>query len=593
MARILVVDDDPTARDLLRTVLRYAHHEVLEASDGTEGLLLVRDSHPDLIIADLLMPTMDGFEFVRRLREQGSMARTPVMFYTATYLEREASNLARACGVTQILSKPSDPEVILEAISRQLGTPAIGVVPPPAEEFHQKHLGLLLAKLASQANQVVPRLDAMIDFGLDLASERDPQRLLSGLCGAARKLVGTRYAVIGLIDENAKMVHYRFASGMSREVASSLTSVPLPRMLATALSTREPQRLSDLAGDPTIAGLPPEHPPVHSLLLAPILSPDHIFGWTFLTEKLGAPTFSQEDQGLVQILAAQAGRVYENASLYRDLARSLEMLKIEVEERNNAEAEVQKLNRHLEERVRERTAQLAAANQELEAFAYSVSHDLSAPLRHIQGYASLLEKSAEVALSEETRHSLAVISNSARQMGQLIEDLLTFSRTTAQPMRCSEVDLRVLAEEIISELAPDALKRSIEWGMQPLPRVTGDAALLRQVLINLLSNAVKYTRPRRRARIEIGEGPSSDRETIIFVRDNGVGFDMAYADKLFGTFQRLHSSSEFEGNGIGLANVRRIIARHGGRTWAEGKVDQGATVYFALPKKINPGDEHG
>ncbi len=592
MATILVVDDDPTARDLLRTILGYARHTVTEAADGNEALAMVKGSLPDLIIADLLMPTMDGFEFVRRLREQGSMAHTPVMFYTATYLESEAQNLARACGVTQIVAKPSEPEVILEAISRQLGTPAEEVVLPPAEEFHQKHLGLLLAKLAGQANRGVPKLDSMIELGLDLASERDPQRLMSDFCNAIRKLIGTRYSVIGLMDESQKTVHYRFASGMSREIASSLSSARLPELLERARSNRESRRLSDLAGDPTRAGLPAQHPPVRSLLLTPILSPERIYGWAFLTDKLGASEFNEEDQGLVQILAAQAGRIYENASLYRELGRSLEQLQAEVEERKRAEAEVQKLNRDLELRVHERTAQLAAANQELETFSYSVSHDLSAPLRHIQGYASLLGKSAEADLSQDTRHCLDAITNSAQQMGKLIGDLLTFSRTTAQEMHCHEVDLLPLVEETVGQLKPDTQGREIEWHIESLPKVTADPALLRQVISNLLSNALKYTRPRRQARIEIGSSPSTDCHTIVFVRDNGVGFDMQYADKLFGAFQRLHSATDFEGNGIGLAHVRRIIARHGGRTWAEGRLDQGATFYFSLPNKVEATKDH-
>jgi len=241
-------------------------------------------------------------------------------------------------------------------------------------------------------------------------------------------------------------------------------------------------------------------------------------------------------------------------------------------------------NAALELRVRERTSELEAANKELEAFSYSVSHDLRAPLRHIDGFADMLSKSSgAAALSEKEKRFLNLISESAKQMNHLIEDLLEFSRTSRVEMRRTEVNLQEMLETIIQELQPEIEGRNIVWEKGPLPRVQADPSLLRQVFSNLLFNAIKYSRPRDPARIEIGSRAEPG-ETVIFIRDNGVGFDMEYAHKLFGVFQRLHRNEEFEGTGIGLANVRRIVARHGGRTWAEGKVDEGATFYFSLPR---------
>jgi two-component system, sensor histidine kinase and response regulator len=240
-------------------------------------------------------------------------------------------------------------------------------------------------------------------------------------------------------------------------------------------------------------------------------------------------------------------------------------------------------NAELERCVRERTAELESANKELEAFSYSVSHDLRAPLRHIDGFATLLADSAQSALSEEGRHYLSLINKSSSQMSRLIDDLLDFSRLGRAEMRRTHVNLQELLEKVVEELQPETVGRNIVWKKGPLPMVQADPSLLRQVLINLLFNAVKYSRPRDPAEIEIG-CRSEAKETVIFVRDNGVGFDMRYAEKLFGVFQRLHSKEEFEGTGVGLANVRRIIARHGGRTWAEAKVDEGATFYFSLPR---------
>jgi signal transduction histidine kinase len=240
--------------------------------------------------------------------------------------------------------------------------------------------------------------------------------------------------------------------------------------------------------------------------------------------------------------------------------------------------ELEKAHRQLEQR----SAELAAANKELEAFGYSVSHDLRAPLRHMGSFIKLLDKSAGPSLDEKSRRYVQVINGSADRMGQLIDDLLTLSRVGRAAMAEGPVNLRQLVDEARQELAPAMAGRSIEWTVGPLPEVRGDYTLLRSVLVNLLSNALKYSRQRHPARIEVGSRQPAN-EVICYVRDNGSGFDMQFVDKLFGAFQRLHRAEEFEGTGVGLATVRRIIQRHGGRTWAEGALDQGATFYFSLP----------
>ena len=238
----------------------------------------------------------------------------------------------------------------------------------------------------------------------------------------------------------------------------------------------------------------------------------------------------------------------------------------------------------LEQRVASRTAQLEEANKELEAFAYSVSHDLRAPLRHIDGFIDLLQKRTKTSFDEKSQHYMEVIADSARKMGILIDDLLSFSRMGRNEMFTAQVDLGDLIREVIHEFESELAGRNVDWEIAEIPPVFGDRAMLRIVLTNLISNALKFTRSRQQVKIEIGYGRKDDTEIIIFVRDNGIGFDMDYADKLFGVFQRLHRQEDFEGTGIGLANVRRIISRHGGRTWADGKLNAGATLYFSLPQ---------
>jgi signal transduction histidine kinase len=241
--------------------------------------------------------------------------------------------------------------------------------------------------------------------------------------------------------------------------------------------------------------------------------------------------------------------------------------------------------RRVAEELKQRGEQLQAANKELEAFSYSVSHDLRAPLRHIDGYASLLAKSASGTLDEKGTRYLQTISESATRMGQLIDDLLIFSRMGRQEMMQGTVNLDQLVSSVLHDLQHDLQDRQISWTISSLPEVQGDAAMLRQVFANLMANAVKFTSTKPAAAIEVGSRHTDPDELVLFVRDNGVGFDMQYANKLFGVFQRLHRADEFEGTGIGLANVRRIIHRHGGRTWAEGALGQGATFYFTLPTK--------
>jgi PAS domain S-box-containing protein len=292
-----------------------------------------------------------------------------------------------------------------------------------------------------------------------------------------------------------------------------------------------------------------------------------------------AETHEIDFQGRERYYLVSTIGIVENGCLVRAWG-----IQQDITERKHAEDEIRRLNEQLELRVARRTSQLEAANRELEAFSYSISHDLRAPLRAINGFTRILVEDFSEGLDPAAINYMRRVQSSAVKMGQLIDELLQFSRVSRQEMKQEPVDLARLIPEVFAELReghPD--ERQIDLTIEPLPCVPGDLSLLKQVFVNLLGNAIKYTRNRSQARIEVGVQMQNGEE-VFFVRDNGAGFDMRYAERLFGVFQRLHREEEFEGTGVGLAIVDRIIQKHGGRIWAEAAVDQGATFYFTLER---------
>jgi signal transduction histidine kinase len=304
----------------------------------------------------------------------------------------------------------------------------------------------------------------------------------------------------------------------------------------------------------------------------------------FYTEPLYSFNIAPRDLPYFFIFVAWAAIVASFSAVRRRIEDSLRQardnLQVEVEQRRHREDEIRKLNQELGKRA----AELETTNKELESFAYSVSHDLRAPLRHIVGYSELLQRQASSLLDEKSQRFIRTIIESAKRMGNLIDDLLAFSRIGRAETKMTAVDLEQLVKEVVAEIGQETKGRDIAWKIGALPVCYGDRSMLRLVVVNLVFNAVKFTRMRRPAEIEIGCVDRNKKEVEVFVRDNGAGFDMQYANKLFGVFQRLHLPEQFEGTGIGLATVQRIIHRHGGEVRGEGVVDQGATFTFSLPK---------
>jgi len=735
-ATILIVEDREVDREMLTIVLEHANYRVLEAVDSLQALELARTQRPDLIIADVLLPKIDGYQLVRELRADPEISGTTVIFYTAVFNEREARELAGELGVARILSKPMEPEKILENVSEVLKSQVVPPASPPPAGFEQKHLQLLVDKLIGQVkalqqgeerlqkkNEVLQGINRVLHEALSHETEEN----LGETClTVAEELTGSKFGFIGELNRAGKMDDLAISYlGWEACKIPGTGDLVLPQKFhvhgfyGTCLREGRSEIVNDPGNHPDRIGTPAGHPPIDAFLGVPLKHNGNIIGMVGLGNKeVGytdadreaiealAPAiveaflrkrteealreseerfrlllsgvkdyaiFMLDPEGRVvnwnegaqrikgwtaeaivgqhftrfftseAIAAGHPQRVLEIAAdqghfkeegwrvrkggkrfwadititaLYDDQNRLRGFAKItrDITERKQQEDERQKFlteqqvlteeltatNEELAAQAEELTVQkeeleklnydlqsqrqlLQSANDELEAFSYSVSHDLKTPIRAIKGFSRILMEESAVRLDAEGLRLLNVVVDNTNLMEELIEDLLALSRLGRQHVRKSFINLAVVTEQVFEKIMVQEPKRDLRLMVGDLPPCFCDRSLIYQVMENLLTNAVKFSKSKKTGIIEVG-GKTEGKENIYYVKDNGVGFNENYVGNLFRPFQRLHRREEYEGTGVGLSIVKRIIERHCGRVWAEGKVNEGAIFYFALPK---------
>jgi CheY-like chemotaxis protein/signal transduction histidine kinase len=561
--QILIVDDNPTNMKLAADVLEGAGCKAFRAGDAEEALAMLVDRKPDLILMDLEMPGMDGFTLTARLKSDDRYRRIPIVALTASAMKGDDVK-ALSAGCQGYITKPIDTRRFVQQVFEFLPTSLqLQTTSDKALRGGQPSMRLLVVDDSTANRKLLrARLENEGHSVREAANGREALQMLD------------REPIDGIVSDILMPLMDGFR--LCREIRGSghsYAGAPFILYTATYDSPADRQLATAVGADDYLIKPAPLETIMESLRKAQGIS-----------RPQESPPRSPEEE--VDVLEQY------NAALVRKLEERNMQLQRSLTDLQTAHAHILELNECLEIRVEQRTAALEVANKELESFSYSVAHDLRAPLRHICGYAEFLRETAGNQLNEECQGFVDKIMGSAKRMDQLIADLLSFARTARTELAVSEVNLNSLLDEALQAVHNEIQGRDIQWKREPLPKVRGDPALLRQVFINLISNAIKYTRPRPLGVIEIGYRPGRTHEVVLFVRDNGVGFDMRHAGHLFGVFQRLHAAPEFEGTGIGLANVQRIVARHGGRVWAESSVDHGATFYCTLPPasapKLNP-----
>jgi PAS domain S-box-containing protein len=587
---ILIAEDSATQAEQLRHYLSAMGYSVIMAGDGKRALAAALEKPPAMVITDILMPEMDGYSLCREIKSSKTLKDVPVVLLTS--LSRPQDILkGLECGADSFIRKPYDDKYLASRVEYILANQEL-------RKTERQQFGVQL-QFGGQAHFITAEKQQILD--LLISTYEGAVQINEELERKQRELARERDLLHTLMDNVPDLIYFKDTAGrfttINRALAGALgLSKPEDALGDTDFDHfAEPYARQTLADEQEIlrTGRPSvgkvEQVFVRNQLPVWISSTkmvirdlDQTIIGTFgvsrdITESKHA------EQELRMAKETLEDRVIERTS---ELAQVNQRLQIELAERMRAEEQVKRLNADLERRVEERTVQLAAANKELEAFSYSVSHDLRAPLRHISGFTRALASKHSSELGAEAQELLKLIQEASQKMGLMIDDLLNLARLDRREAVSKMTPLNAIVENVRKDLEFELAGRKIDWRIGSLPAVNCDPGLMQQAFANLLSNAVKYTRHQERAMIEVGQMMIKG-EAVIYVRDNGAGFDSKHADKLFGVFQRLHTAEEFEGTGVGLTTVQRIIHKHGGRVWAEAERDKGATFYFTLNEKVN------
>ena len=526
MKNILVADDDENNISYLETLFASQGFHVTTADNGAKALDSARKDPPDIIISDILMPVMDGFMLCRQWKKDSRLKNIPFVFYTATYTDPKDEKLARDLGADLFIIKPQEPDVLLDIVQKVMAdskpeiiekTPEVEI---PEEEVLKEYNETLFRKLEKKIHE--------LETANQTIKESEAKY---------RSLIETTNTGFAIIDVEGKVrdANDEYIRLSGHNILGQIIGRKVTEWTAEYDRARNAEEIALCLKQGFVRNLEIDY-----------------------VDKNGRVTPIEINATVVE---TTGGTVI--MTLCRDISK-----------RRKAENEIRQLNEVLEQRVRERTI-------ELEAFSYSVSHDLRAPLRSIDGFSQALLEDYENKLDAQGRDYLTRIRTSTRLMAELIEDLLKLSRITRTDMDIVPVNLTRMARSIIDELQKSHPQRIVNIKIAGSLEDSADPRLIRIVLENLLGNAWKFTEKKTVAEIEFGS-TKQDHKKVYFIRDNGAGFDMEYADKLFAPFQRLHNVDEYPGTGIGLATVRRIINRHGGTVRAEGLPGHGATFYFTL-----------
>jgi signal transduction histidine kinase/CheY-like chemotaxis protein len=626
MALILVVDDRPINREFLAELLGYVGHRTIEAADGKAALTLALAEQPDLVISDILMPTMNGYELVQQIRQHPAIAGVPVIFYTATYSAPEARQLANACGVTIVLPKPSEPLEILEAVNEALGISApldlapsmptaaladagrlpIGSkietylhelngvrltlngivergVAPPAEQQRLQQVTAAYAENVAHMHRICNRLFALIDTGLEMGAKREIASILQTLLDTAAKVIAADYVGLGVLNPQVPGQQYALGKGIDVSWFAQPGAIGTG-LLDAVLSTRTNVRIHS-PGEIDAAELPPDHPPVGSFLAVPLTSKERVYGWLYFAHRPGSSRFSEEDENIAATLASSGAMFYENHMLYDVVQRHAAQLQLEITRRQRAEQAV----RERDARLQELQAELFHATRvhTMGQLASAIVHELNQPLAAISSYLQAARRIAATADGARVAELVANAADQSLRAGSIVKRMRKLMGRGEIDRRAENLNDAVEEASALAFLGGNDkhVHRRLELAAD-LPPALIDRIQIQQVVLNLVRNAIEAMEGSERRELTIQTRRAPTGEIIVAIRDTGPGLAQSVASQLFQPFV----STKPSGMGLGLSICRSIINAHSGALRAESNPGGGTVFLFDVPAAESDAD---